>query len=592
MAEPNDVIASIISSMAQGQAPPTLAPQAMAQQVGAAQSAPPPPDLNVPPAQAPMGPDAGLMPPPPQPAGQPVPDQDAMSRLMSMSGQASPLVMQPGQVPPRDPNAGPQVPSYKGRMPLAVRALKQFIHPASGTVAGERVPSRTNVMEGFLSELMGNFSAGLAAAGHGPGANLRGAAAAMQAPYQRDVQDYQMQQQEQSHQSQLAQQAAQTAQTQTATRGAEQQQEFIRQNMKAMGGSDADNVISNLGKLSSDEDALIQAGRLEGRIKHDASPLMAAVKQITQNRAVSGREGAGTVIENSNSPSGYSKVFYDKTGKNITRQEDNIPPPQGMIPKTTFSQRLEKDQDGNIVIVPTTTTTGPSAPVKKKGGGGGSGGRANLGPPVPGGGGQPRAIPVLAADGTPLHKPLSQAANTTVGQISAAMHLADRIQPDIESVVADMKRGGNLMDAAKVRSAWKQYQALGIAPANIDPNSIVAKLPNVDPRIARILPTIAMLQIVGAQPYLRNIRRFEFIKQVQQHLPDPEKDTPQLMMDKLQQLNRNLPLMLAATYKGEGVTPKLDELTRDRYMRNAGGDANKARLMARQDGWDISKPKK
>jgi hypothetical protein len=76
---------------------------------------------------------------------------------------------------------------------------------------------------------------------------------------------------------------------------------------------------------------------------------------------------------------------------------------------------------------------------------------------------------------------------------------------------------------------------------------------------------------------------------VQQHIPDPEKDTPQLMVEKLRQFDRNLPTILAATYKAEGITPKLDVPMRDRYMRLSGGDVNKARLMARQDGWDISK---
>jgi len=123
---------------------------------------------------------------------------------------------------------------------------------------------------------------------------------------------------------------------------------------------------------------------------------------------------------------------------------------------------------------------------------------------------------------------------------------------------------------------------------NERPQHVVGPLADhVDPRIARILPTIAMLQILGAQPYLKNIRRFEFIKQVQQHIPDPEKDTPQLMVEKLRQFDRNLPTILAATYKAEGITPKLDVAMKDRYVRLGGGDKNKARLMARQDGWNF-----
>lgn len=565
MADSNDVIATMVDSLVQGQGgAPAQDPDAMQQQIAAMQNA----------QAAPM--------PQPDPVSQnhtaQSPDMGALSSLMSRSG---PPPMVEGGSPARNPN---QPPTMSGRKPNIVNLIQGLMNPAKGTPAGERTPSRTDVFENFLGQFMNSFSQGMAASGHGPGANLRGAAAAIGAPYKQDVQEFQQQQQQRQQEASLAQQAAQTQQTQVGTQGAQLNQEMIRRRLAMMGGTDAQNVIGNLGKLSEDEQAVIQSGRLESNMKGDMAPLMAAVKQVTQNRAVSGREGAGTVVENADSPTGYSKVFYDKTGKNILRKEDNIPPPQGTVPKTTRTQRLIKDKDGNIVAVPITTESGPSIPVKKKGQSGGGGGS---GIPNAGGGGraQIRGTSVLGPDGEPLHGDMSQSAKTTIGQISAALHLSDRIQPDIESAVSDMKRGGNLMDAAKVRSAWAQYLKLGIDPSNVDPDSIVSKLPGVDPRIARILPTIAMLQIVGAQPYLKNIRRFEFIKQVQQHIPDPEKDTPQLMLSKLQQLNRNLPLILAATYKGEGVTPKMDREMGERYMHLAGDDHNKARLMARQDGW-------
>jgi hypothetical protein len=54
-----------------------------------------------------------------------------------------------------------------------------------------------------MQQFLSNLSQGLQAAGHGPGANLRGFAAGVQAPFQRDVQQYQMQQQQQAQQAQV-----------------------------------------------------------------------------------------------------------------------------------------------------------------------------------------------------------------------------------------------------------------------------------------------------------------------------------------------------------------------------------------------------
>jgi hypothetical protein len=131
--------------------------------------------------------------------------------------------------------------------------------------------------------------------------------------------------------------------------------------------------------------------------------------------------------------------------------------------------------------------------------------------------------------------------------------MIDTVRPDLEAVVKDINRGGNIWDSTQQRSAWEQYTKLGLDPSNIDPNSVATLLPNVDQRLAKLLPTLAMLQILGAQPYLRSVRRFEFVKQIQQHLPDPEKDTPQLMLEKLNQLQKNLPGLEKALYESEGV---------------------------------------
>jgi hypothetical protein len=239
----------------------------------------------------------------------------------------------------------------------------------------------------------------------------------------------------------------------------------------------------------------------------------------------------------------------------------NALPSANYLPKTTNRQQLSNDAEGNIVKVPITSTVAPSLP-----------GRAVLPPQVPSSGGgvpsnqnpvRPKvssqsgqgntAIPVMGPGGTPLHKQMSVDARKTISQIYSAQNMIDDISPDLQSVVNEAKRGGNLADTAKVRSAWFQYRSLGLDPSNIDPSSVASLLPNIDPRLARIFPTIAMLQIVGSQPYMRGMRNFNYIKQIQAHIPDPEKDTPDLMLSKMQQMQHNLPGLESAIRASEGL---------------------------------------
>lgn len=191
--------------------------------------------------------------------------------------------------------------------------------------------------------------------------------------------------------------------------------------------------------------------------------------------------------------------------------------------------------------------TGGNAPT----GGGAAAGGAAAAPQV----GISNVQPLLGPDGVQIHKPLSAAAKNAIGQATITMDLMDQIMPELDSIAS---AGGKnqLWDSVQQRSAWQQYLRLGIDPANVDPSSVVTALPNIDPRLAKLFPTIAMLQVVGAQPWLRNIRRFEFLQQVQQHLPDPEKDAPELMLSKLDTLSENIPNLQRAAYEEEGITVK------------------------------------
>ena len=193
--------------------------------------------------------------------------------------------------------------------------------------------------------------------------------------------------------------------------------------------------------------------------------------------------------------------------------------------------------------------------VKQITGGGataGAGAKASGGRPVAG---VTQAKPLLGPDGEPVHRPLSAPAKQSIGQATISLDLLDQIMPEL-SDIASGKDKNEIWDSAKQRSAWEQYTKLGLDPANVSPESVVSALPNIDPRLAKLFPTIAMLQVVGAQPWLRNIRRFEFLQQVQQHLPNPAQDSPQLMLSKLDTLSENMPNLIRAAYEEEGITPK------------------------------------
>lgn len=478
-------------------------------------------------------------------------------------------------------------PPQQGTRPLLLDYIQSMIRGGGQVQPGQAQPqrpeSRGDMTLNFMGQFLANLAQGLASAGHGPGANLRGFAGAAEAPYQRAVGQYERGQQQEAQAAQVGREQAQTGLSEAQTTQTGLESELMRRRIALMqSGNLGQDPIASLGTLSDDEKAVVGAAKQESAIKGDQTPLLGAVEKITNQRAISGRMGGNaTIVPDANSTkTGLAKVIRDRSGKVIDVQRDAIVP--GMVGKVSSTERIEKNEKGELVRVPVTTTTTPLIP-----GGGGktpkSAGKTPANVPTA----NTVAKPILNPDGTPLHQPMSQTAKNSLFKIDSALTLADRVRPDLESVTNDLKRGGNLWDSAQQRSAWAQYQKLGIDPSNIDPDSIVSQLPNVDPRLARLMPTIAMLQIVGAQPYLQGVRRFEFIKQIQSHLPDPAKDTPQLMVSKLQQLNRNLPGLEAALYKAEGITPKMDTPMAQRYLNLAGGDKGKARVMAKTDGWNF-----
>jgi hypothetical protein len=153
--------------------------------------------------------------PPPQLGPQAQADPGTLSSLMLRSDPRTAAPMVQGGLPAQDPNASP---TMAGRRPNIVNLISGLINPAHATAAGQRVPSRTDVFENFIGQFINSFSQGLQAAGHGPGANLRGLGAAIHAPYRQDVQEFQQRQQAQAEQAQVQSERARTAQTEAQTR--------------------------------------------------------------------------------------------------------------------------------------------------------------------------------------------------------------------------------------------------------------------------------------------------------------------------------------------------------------------------------------
>lgn len=113
--------------------------------------------------------------------------------------------------PPQQP---PQQVPQQGGMPLIARYIGGMIHPQSTGPLGGQGLSRGDMTLNFMGEFLSNLASGLANAGHGPGANLRGFAGGVQAPYQRSVQQYEMGQQQQAQQAQVQGEEARTQLTQ------------------------------------------------------------------------------------------------------------------------------------------------------------------------------------------------------------------------------------------------------------------------------------------------------------------------------------------------------------------------------------------
>jgi len=127
---------------------------------------------------------------------------EMQGNMPDLSGMTQQLTQRPPQGPPQ-----------QGMTPNIVNLFKGLAMAGHGKVVDgvpQRPATKSDAFQEFLGNFLTSFSQGMGAAGTGPGANGRGFAAAMAAPYQRDLQQYQLQQQADTQQSQMDERASQS----------------------------------------------------------------------------------------------------------------------------------------------------------------------------------------------------------------------------------------------------------------------------------------------------------------------------------------------------------------------------------------------
>jgi hypothetical protein len=239
------------------------------------------------------------------------------------------------------------------------------------TNAAGRPVSRLDHFEGFLGNFVQALGAGFANEGHGPGAAFRGAGAAMGAPYQQSLQNYQLGQQAQAQQAENQQRQAQTAQTQAQTglTSAETTKTGLESDvMRSQAKLFSDpNLFQAMAKgqapsnMEPDEQAVWNNAMAQASASRNFAPLTAASEKIMQQRTVNARTGLSDFVPDADSPTKVSKVVLDKQG-NITSVLKGVLPPPGYAQTTTVSQKLIKDANDKWQTVNLTSTSRKDIP--------------------------------------------------------------------------------------------------------------------------------------------------------------------------------------------------------------------------------------
>lgn len=262
----------------------------------------------------------------------------------------------------------------------------------TGGMAGQRIPPGVNAS--LKQRMLGAAGGGLMGAvqaGLNPSRVFNGRTWEAD-PYQAEAQRQggRMGLQTEAERYAQPQQTAQIAGEQARTEGQTLQNKITQRRLEMMQNMDPNSLISSLGELSGDEQAVINAGQQESTLKGDITPLMQSVDRIAQMRAVSGRIGGGVNVADPNSSTGVSRQLYTrggKTGPSVGSVPGAVVP--SMLPETTNTTKIVTTPQGPM-STPITTTRQKTLPGELTGKGGGGGGRTGAGnlTPMTGAGGQ------------------------------------------------------------------------------------------------------------------------------------------------------------------------------------------------------------
>lgn len=240
------------------------------------------------------------------------------------------------------------------------------------------------------------------------------------------------------------------------------------------------------------------------------------------------------LLEDPNSPTHYSYGSIEN-GK-VVSLIPNAPAPTGSAPTLTKTQHILKDPNTGAVYEYTTesvrTKLGAGPPTREE--------IQNQQGAKAGAAQRPTKAAKPATGGTPskltkvgqLTPRLTTQAKQALETIQTGMGMIDRL----EEAVKPLAEGNPLAAKGRVEIEWAKYMA-GF---------------QVDPPYDYIIPTAALLRTMLTTPYLRGLRNFNYVQQIQQHLPSPT-DTPQLILEKIAQLRQNIPLLVKAINEVEGA---------------------------------------
>lgn len=257
----------------------------------------------------------------------------------------------------------PPVPTPILQQLISGLARPQMVAPAPGQMA--RPVSRLDTVEHFLGNFVQALGQGMAAA-HGPGAFGKGFGAAVGAPYQQSMQQFQAGQQAQANQSEIQQRAAQSQLTQAQA-----------QNLS--------NVVQTpYGPMSQGLAAKVFPAAIQADGRMGAAGITAQSRMgVAQFQAMLGLGQVGRVETGADG----SQIAYNKYGQPLGQLEGAIDP--RFLPTQNTSQQWLQTSPGVWQLVDKTATSRkipgaggastPSQNIPKPKGGGAAGGGAPAG---------------------------------------------------------------------------------------------------------------------------------------------------------------------------------------------------------------------